>query len=89
MVKCTQGLLGWCCGVGGLAIFTYQLYWVAGGVVLVAVSDAGEKTVSAVEQQVGGASDFWPLLAVGSIVFGLAVWAMEAIAQRLGPPFSD
>ncbi len=75
--------------VGGLAIFTYQVYWVAGGVVAVALSGNGEKLVSVVEQQVGSASEFWPLLAIGAISLGVAVWVMDVVAQRLGPPFSD
>ena len=65
--------------IGFFSIFIYQAYSIAIGIVSVDVLDKS-KTV---------ANEFWYVLTIGSISFGVAVWLMDLIAKRLGKPFSD
>lgn len=74
--------------VGSLAILIYKAYWISGITVYIALSGGNDKSLSMIEQQLVTANEFWLLLALGSILIGVAVWIMEVIAKNLGPPFS-
>ena len=86
-----KGLLAFAAvsGLGGLAIFTYQIHWVAGGLASVALTGGSDRTVSMVGDHMDAASELWPLILLGAACLGLAVWIMDSVAQRLGPPYSD
>lgn len=76
-------------GAGALAIYTYQMYWAAGGLVAGTLNGGSAKAVMIVEDHVAAAGQLLPVILLGAGCLGVAVWIMDAVAQRLGPPYSD
>ena len=76
--------------VGALVVFGHRALWELGGIMAMVLTGKSEHAIMRVVEDhthMDGAA--WLLLMVGTASLGVAVWIMESIAQRLGPPYRD
>ena len=59
-----------------------------GGMVAI-ITGQSKHVVRVVEEHTTMGPIVWLLLLVGSVSLGIAVWMMDSIAQRMGPPYCD
>ena len=76
--------------VGVLIVFGYRALWELGGIMAMMLTGKSEHAIMRVVEDHTRMDDVaWLLLMVGTVSLGVAVWIMESIAQRLGPPYRN
>lgn len=86
----TGAMVGLLVAIFGCAgIFLCHLLWTDVGVMHVIFTGGSDAVISKVQSQQQSALDLWPLVALSAVAIGVAVWIMEAVTARLGPPFAD